>query len=417
VTLENSQPITATATHSVKAVLVSVSIFALKWAMAGLAFAAALLWMRPDLRHAASAPTAPVAATPAQASPPPAKATEQSGAAAPSTSAAASSAPLSYADAVARSAPAVVNVFTERIVTERVRPTPRPLGQLFGNQPPALRQRIEGSLGSGVIVDSRGHVVTNHHVIANPQKIRVQLADGRIADATVVGDDPETDLAVLHIQLAQLPVMPLGRSDRLRVGDVALAIGYPYGLSQTVTHGIVSATGRDELGITQFESFIQTDAAINVGNSGGALINAEGELIGINTAILEQGTRSEGIGFAIPVNMVRGVVEQILKHGHVKRGWLGVTSQAVSPQRATALGLSNDQGAELTDVDIDSPAARAGLQAGDVLTALNGQPIHDVHDALNRVAALKPGSRLRIQGRGNRGRIDVSVTIAERPAP
>jgi serine protease DegS len=288
---------------------------------------------------------------------------------------------------------------------------------LFGNQLPAQRQRIEGSLGSGVIVDSHGHVVTNHHVIANAQKIRVQLADGRIADATMVGDDPETDLALLHIQLEQLPVMPLGRSDRLRIGDVVLAIGYPYGLSQTVTHGIVSATGRDELGITQFESFIQTDAAINVGNSGGALIDAQGELIGINTAILEQGTRSEGIGFAIPVNMVRGVVEQILKFGHVRRGWLGVTSQAVTPQRAAALGLPNVQGAELTDVDIDSPAARVGLQAGDVLTALNSQPIHDVYDALNRVAALKPGSRLRIQGRGNRGTIDVSVTIAERPTP
>jgi Do/DeqQ family serine protease len=414
VTQEKSQPITATAAHSVKAVLVSVSIFALKWAMAGLAFAAALLWMRPDLRHAASNPTTPAVSAPA--SPPAAKAQEQTETAAATTSAA-PSVPLSYADAVARSAPAVVNVFTERIVTERVPPTPKPPGQLFRNQAPALRQRIEGSLGSGVIVDSHGHVVTNHHVIANPQKIRVQLADGRIADATVVGDDPETDLAVLKIQLTQLPVMPLGRSDRLRVGDVALAIGYPYGLSQTVTHGIVSATGRDELGITQFESFIQTDAAINVGNSGGALINAQGELIGINTAILEQGTRSEGIGFAIPVNMVRGVVEQILKHGRVRRGWLGVTSQAVSPQRATTLGLPNDQGAELTDVDIDSPAARAGLQAGDVLTALNGQPIHDVHDALNRVAGLKPGSRLRIQGRGNRGTIDVSVTIAERPTP
>jgi serine protease DegS len=416
VSQDKTQPIAAAAAHSAKTMLVSLSIFALKWAMAGLAFAAALLWMRPDLRHAASTPTVPVAAASAQL-PSPAKSPQQTGAAAASTSTAVKIAPLSYADAVARSAPAVVNVFTERIVTERVRPTPRPLGQLFGNQPPAQRQRIEGSLGSGVIVDSHGHVVTNHHVIANAQKIRVQLADGRIADATMVGDDPETDLALLHIQLEQLPVMPLGRSDRLRIGDVVLAIGYPYGLSQTVTHGIVSATGRDELGITQFESFIQTDAAINVGNSGGALIDAQGELIGINTAILEQGTRSEGIGFAIPVNMVRGVVEQILKFGHVRRGWLGVTSQAVTPQRAAALGLPNVQGAELTDVDIDSPAARVGLQAGDVLTALNSQPIHDVYDALNRVAALKPGSRLRIQGRGNRGTIDVSVTIAERPTP
>jgi S1-C subfamily serine protease len=266
--------------------------------------------------------------------------------------------------------------------------------------------------------------VTNYHVIANAQKIRIQLADGRVADAKSVGDDPETDLALLKIELTQLPVMPLGRSDRLRVGDVVLAIGNPFGLSQTVTHGIVSATGRDELGITQFESFIQTDAAINQGNSGGALINAQGELIGINTAVLSnegasgnRGGNVEGIGFAIPVNMVRGVVDQILKYGHVRRGWLGVESEGVSPQRAAALGLPNSEGVELSEVDVNSPAARAGLQAGDILTALNGQAVRDVHDALNRVAGLKPGSRLRIQGRGARGAIDVSVIIAERPKP
>jgi serine protease DegS len=399
---EESQPAAASFATPARTMLVSISIFALKWAVAGLAFAAVLLWMRPDLRQ-----TAPVLATHATSPGPEPSTAATNGtppAAIPVT--AGSSATLSYADAVARSAPAVINIFIARVVTERTRP------ERYG-------QRIEGSLGSGVIVDTHGHVVTNHHVIANAQKIRIQLADGRSADATVVGDDPETDLALLKIELLQLPVMPMGRSDRLRVGDVALAIGNPYGLSQTVTHGIVSATGRDELGITQFESFIQTDAAINVGNSGGALINAQGELIGINTAVLganvNESARSEGIGFAIPVNMVRGVVDQILKYGHVRRGWLGVTSEAVSPQRAAALGLPNTQGAELTEVDADSPAARAGLQSGDVLTVLNGQGVRDVHEALNRVAALKPGSRLRIQGRGDRGAIDLSVTIAERP--
>jgi serine protease DegS len=382
--------------------------------VAGLAFAAALLWMRPDLRHAAPLP----AMTPAmpQTSQAPQRDPVSASPAAPSTSPethipTATNAATSYADAVARSAPAVVNIFTARLVIDRTRQ------QQYG-------QRVEGSLGSGVIVDNHGHVVTNYHVIANAQKIRIQLADGRVADAKSVGDDQETDLALLKIELAQVPVMPMGRSDRLRVGDVALAIGNPFGLSQTVTHGIVSATGRDELGITQFESFIQTDAAINQGNSGGALINAQGELIGINTAVLgntgangNRGGGAEGIGFAIPVNMVRGVVDQILKYGHVRRGWLGVESEGISPQRAAALGLRDSTGVELSEVDVDSPAARAGLQAGDIITALNGQAVHDVHDALNRVAGLKPGSRLRIQGRGARGAIDVSVIIDERPKP
>jgi serine protease DegS len=306
-----------------------------------------------------------------------------------------------------------LNIYTARVVTERA--PPQRLEQLLGIQPQAVRQRVEGSLGSGVIIDARGHVITNHHVIAQAQEIRLQLADGRIAPATVVGDDPDTDLALLQINLSPLPTMPMGRSDRLRVGDVVLAIGNPYGLSQTVTHGIISATGRDQLGPTPFQSFIQTDAAINVGNSGGALVNAQGELIGINTSVLAQGNGGEGIGFAIPVNMVRGVVEQLLKHGHVRRGWLGVTSQPIAPERAASLGLANTDGAEITDVDANSPAARAGLQSGDVITALNGQPVRDVRDALNRVAGLEPGSQLRIQGRGNRGVLDVRVTIAERP--
>jgi Do/DeqQ family serine protease len=393
--------------------MVSTAIFVLKWAVAGLAFAAVLLWIRPDLRTSSKPASASMDSTHSV----PASQPEPTVAPAPPAPQirvpATSSISGSYADAVARSAPAVVNIYTARVVTERAKP--QRFEQLFGAQPPAVRQRVEGSLGSGVIVDASGHVVTNHHVVAGAQEIRLQLADGRIADAKVVGDDPETDLALLQIKLASLPVMPMGRSDQLRVGDVALAIGNPYGLSQTVTHGIISATGRDQLGLTQFDSFIQTDAAINVGNSGGALINAQGELIGINTAVLAPGTGSEGIGFAIPVNMVRGVVEQILKHGHVRRGWLGVDSQSVNPARASALGLANSEGAELTEVFANSPAARAGLQPGDVITALNGQRVRDVRDALNRVAGLKPGSQLRIQGRGERGAFDVRVTIEERP--
>jgi serine peptidase DegS len=277
-----------------------------------------------------------------------------------------------------------------------------------------MRQRVEGSLGSGVIVDTRGHVVTNHHVIANAQEIRLQLADGRVASATLVGDDPDSDLALLRIDLPKLPAMPMGRSDKLRVGDVALAIGNPYGLSQTVTLGIISATGRDQLGLTQFESFIQTDAAINIGNSGGALVNAQGELIGINTAVLGQRTGSEGIGFAIPVNMVRGVVEQIIKHGRVLRGWLGVSSQTLSAERAAALRSAATTGVELLEVYDGSPAARAGLRRGDILTSFNGASVRDEREAMNRVAGLKPGSALRIQGFRGEEKIDVRVVIDER---
>jgi len=402
--------------------LIALLVFTLKWAVAGLAFAAVLLWMRPELRNA-SAPTQPPAPLPQPTSFSPALPAP----AAASTIVPATTIPVaaSYADAVARSAPAVVNIYTTRVVTERVRPQmPPEFERLFGSQSPAVRQRVEGSLGSGVIVDAHGHVVTNHHVIANATEISLQMADGRITSATLVGDDPDSDLALLQIKLAQspatsvsiaaLPVMSMGRSDQLRVGDVVLAIGNPYGLSQTVTHGIVSATGRDQLGPTPFENYIQTDAAINAGNSGGALINAQGELIGINTAVLAQGG-SEGIGFAIPVNMVRGVVEQILKYGRVRRGWLGVTPQTVSPQRAAALGLPTTQGAQLKEIDANSPAQLAGLRPGDVITALNGQTVHDIPEAMNRVAGLKPGSRLRIQGRGDRGAFDVRVKIGERP--
>jgi len=390
-----------------RATIVAALVFVAKWTVAGLAFAGVLVWLRPDLlthRAATTAPVAPVPVALPQAPPKPI---------APIPPAALP--PLSgYAEAVAKSAPSVVYIYTAREVIERVRP--QTLDRLLGNTSPALRRRVEGSLGSGVIVDNQGHVVTNHHVIAKAQQIGLQLADGRVTSANLVGDDPDSDLALLKIQLPRLPVMPMGRSDRLRVGDIALAIGYPYGLSQSVTHGIISATGRDELGVTQFDSFIQTDAAINVGNSGGALVNAQGELIGINTAVLGQASGSEGIGFAIPVNMVRGVIEQIIKHGRVRRGWLGVTSRTLTPQRAAAVGLTGVSGVEILEVVDNSHAARAGLIPGDVMTSLNGTPVRDARDAMNRVASLKPGSQLRIQGRRAQDTFDVRVTIDERKA-
>jgi Do/DeqQ family serine protease len=321
-----------------------------------------------------------------------------------------------YADAVGRSSPSVVNIYTARIVAQRTRPSE--LDRLYGDRWPAVQRRVQASLGSGVIVDAQGHIVTNNHVVEDATGIKIQLADGRIAEeVTIVGRDPETDLAVLRVKLDKLPTMPLGRSDKVRVGDVVLAIGNPYGLSQTVTQGIVSATGRDQLGLSDiavFESYIQTDAAINLGNSGGALVNADGELIGINAAVLGQSAGVEGIGFAIPVNLVRGVVEQILKFGHVRRGWLGVNGQSVTPEHAKRLGLPNGVGVVLLEVYTGSPAAKAGLQPGDVLTALNGLPVHTDLEARNRVAALAPGRNLRIEARRGAEKIDVRVKVEER---
>src|SRR5690349_8622090 len=232
---------------------------------------------------------------------------------------------VTYSAAVQRAAPSVVNVYTARLVTERIPQSA--LGELFGGFLPRYRQRVERTLGSGVIVDEKGHIVTNHHVIANAESIRVQLADGRIAEAHVVGSDPDTDLAVLSVGLKFLPVAPLGRSDQLRPGDVVLAIGNPLGLSHSVTHGIVSAVSRAQLGIAPVEDFIQTDAPINRGNSGGALVDSSGALVGINTAMVAKSLGVEGIGFAIPVNLVRGVAADIIDHGRVIRGWIGITPE------------------------------------------------------------------------------------------
>lgn len=323
--------------------------------------------------------------------------------------------PTSFADAVARTSPAVVNIYTARVITERLRPPE--FDHFFPEEWPTVRQRVAASLGSGVIVDDQGHVITNNHVIAGASEIRLQLADGRAAAATVVGADPESDLAVLKIVLPDLPVMPLGRSDELRAGDIVLAIGNPLGLSQTVTQGIVSATGRGQLGVTTFESFIQTDAAINVGNSGGALINTRGELVGINTAVLARALQTEGIGFAIPVNLVRGVMEQILEFGRVRRGWLGLRPQDISRERARALGLSSTAGVELLEVYPGTAAARAGLMAGDILTHLNDQPVRGMREALNRVASATPGTTMRIRALRQGENIELETTVEERPQP
>ena len=374
-------------------------LFLLKWSLIGLVVAAVVLLIRP-------------------AQPDPATSTraiehEAAGARSPVSFAREREVRTSFADAVSRAGPAVVNIYTARVVSS---PPSAAVGSPLLRQNPAhVRQRVEGSLGSGVILDTEGHLVTNHHVIKGADQIRVQLADGRIATPTIVGTDPDTDLAVLRVDLENPPVMPMGRSNELRAGDVVLAIGNPFGLSQTVTQGIVSATGRGRLGVTDFEDFIQTDAAINFGNSGGALINAEGELIGINTAVLAQTLGTDGISFAIPVNMVRGVMDQILAHGRVRRGWLGVSSEELPRATAQALDIDPPVALRITAVDPQGPAARAGMRVDDLVTHLNGQPIVNAQEALNRVAAMAPGSVLEIRARRDRAQLTLKASLEERP--
>jgi serine protease DegS len=372
-------------------------LFLLKWTLVGLAIAAVLVFVRP----AQPGPTPAAASTPEAASAP-VSFTPREG-----------EVRRSFADAVSRAGPAVVNIYTARVVSSSLGPTNG--SPLLRQNPSQVRRRVEGSLGSGVILDSDGHLVTNHHVIQGADQIRVQLADGRVATPTIVGTDPDTDLAVLRVDLENPPVMPMGRSNVLRAGDVVLAIGNPFGLSQTVTQGIVSATGRGRLGVTDFEDFIQTDAAINFGNSGGALINTDGELIGINTAVLAQTLGTDGISFAIPVNMVRGVMDQILEHGRVRRGWLGVSSEELPRSAAAALGIDPPVALRISAVDPLGPAARFGLRVDDLVTHLNGQPILNAQEALNRVAAMTPGSTLEIRALRGKAHMTMKAKLEERP--
>jgi len=271
-----------------------------------------------------------------------------------------------------------------------------------------------------VIVDPGGLILTNQHVVDRADEIRVQLADGRIANAVVVGVDDPTDLALLRITMESLPVMPMGRSDTLEIGDVVLAIGNPYGLGQTVTQGIVSATGRWQVGLTLIGDFIQTDAAINVGNSGGALVNSRGELVGINIASLEpalllERSLPEGIGFAIPVNLARGVMDALVSQGRVIRGWLGVNAGDLTEQRALELGLPSNEGIELVYVYPDSPAEQAGLLAQDVITKIDGQPVPFRQSAVNIVARLQPGAQVELTGFRNGQEFQAIARVVERP--
>ena len=338
-------------------------------------------------------------------------------AAAPSGSSA--FAPSSYARGVGQAAPSVVNIFTTKVVTQRQHPFLNDpfMQRFFGDNPQfAPRQRLESSLGSGVIISDKGYIITNNHVIDGADEIQIALSDGRSAQAQVVGTDPETDVAVLKIEMAKLPSIVIGQSDALQVGDVVLAIGNPFGVGQTVTHGIVSATGRNHLGINTFENFIQTDAAINPGNSGGALVNTEGELIGINTAIFSRSGGSQGIGFAIPLSLARGVMEQIIEHGRAIRGWLGVEVQAITPQLAESFGLGADaKGVIIAGVLSDSPAAQAGIKPGDIVTQINDKPITEPAELLSTVAQTAPGENIKIVGLRNGSAFDLQAKVAERP--
>jgi len=309
----------------------------------------------------------------------------------------------SFATAVRASAPAVVSIYTRRVDEART-----PL-EMLG------RRRVKDNLGSGVIVDRQGHIVTNNHVTARAIDITVQLADGRIANARLVGSDPDTDLAILQINLPQLPVMQLGRSDRVAVGDIVLAIGNPFGrLEQTVTHGIVSATGRADLGVATYEDFIQTDAPINEGNSGGALVNTRGELIGINTAVLGKEQGAEGLGIAIPVDLVRGVMNEILQHGRVIRGWIGVEPADLTSREAREYGLPH-AGVAAAKLYRESPADEAGLLPGDMILAVDGQQVSSAQDVRVRIARRPPGSRTRLTvDRGER-RLELQMRVIEAP--
>jgi Do/DeqQ family serine protease len=283
----------------------------------------------------------------------------------------------------------------------------------FGEQ----GQQPQTGLGSGVIVSPAGYILTNNHVIEEADQIEVVLNDGRRSAAQVIGTDPETDLAILKVGLTELPVITLGNSDLLQIGDPVLAIGNPFGVGQTVTSGIVSALGRTQLGINTFENFIQTDAAINPGNSGGALVDTQGHLMGINTAIYSRSGGSMGIGFAIPTSTARSVMEAIVRDGQVTRGWIGVEPQDLSPDMAESFGLAHTAGVIITGVLQNGPAAQAGIRPGDVITAVAGKPVGNVAQLLSAVAALPPGQPATLDVVRKEGKSRVEVTPGRRSLP
>lgn len=312
--------------------------------------------------------------------------------------------------------PAVVNISTEGRVKVQTSPLMNdPFFRRFFNIPDQQRERKTQSLGSGVIVDAaRGLVLTNNHVIANAEQITVKLRDGRELQADLVGTDPDTDVAVIKIPPKNLTAIPLADSEQLRVGDFVVAIGNPFGLGQTVTSGIISALARSGLGITGYEDLIQTDASINPGNSGGALVNLKGELVGINTAIYSQSGGNIGIGFAIPINMAQQITEQLIEFGEVKRGFLGAQLQDLDPNLAEAFGIKTKRGAVLVNVVEDSPAAKAGLQAGDVVTEVNGKVVNNAASLRNEIGLMRVGDKVELEYIRDGKRRKVSAKVGAR---
>ncbi|GGP23502.1 Do family serine endopeptidase [Silvimonas iriomotensis] len=319
----------------------------------------------------------------------------------------------SYSSAAHRAMPAVVNIYTSKEVRSSRHPmlNDPAFRRFFGNDD---AQRAS-SLGSGVIVSDKGYIITNNHVVESADEIEVALADGRTAEAKVVGADPDTDLAVIKVDEGILPPIAFADTDKLQVGDVVLAIGNPFGVGQTVTMGIVSALGRSQLGINTFENFIQTDAPINPGNSGGALVDTDGNLVGINAAIYSQSGGSLGIGFAIPASTVKQVMEAIIKDGKVTRGWLGVEAQDVTPELAASFKLKQAHGALIAGVVRGSPAEKSGIKPGDILLSVAGKDIQDSSAMLNEVAALKPDETAPMHLFRNGKDITLDVKIGRRP--
>jgi serine protease DegQ len=322
----------------------------------------------------------------------------------------------SYRDAARAALPSVVHIYT----TQQVRQQRHPLfddpifRHFFGDRQDGETQRNSG-LGSGVIVSQNGYILTNYHVIEAADDIQVSLNDGKTYRARTVGSDPESDLAVLRIDAKELPAITFGQVDNLRVGDVVLAIGNPFGVGQTVTMGIVSALGRSHLGINTFENFIQTDAAINPGNSGGALIDSVGNLVGINTAIYSRTGGNHGIGFAIPASSARSIMEQIIENGSVTRGWIGVEAQEITAELAESFGLPGTEGSLIAGVVRGSPADKAGIRPGDVLLSIDGKPVGDPQVMLDLIAELKPESSAAFRLRRDKSILELQVGIGKRP--
>ncbi len=326
--------------------------------------------------------------------------------------------PASYADAVKKASPSVVNIYATKLTVQRSKSffDDPVLQRFFGNRI-SIKPRVkkENSLGSGVIISSNGLIMTNNHVIQGALEIWVVLNDGRTLKAKIVGTDPDTDLALLNTGEKGLEAIKAGNSETMQVGDVVLAIGNPFGVGQTVTMGIVGATGRSHLGINTFENFIQTDAAINPGNSGGALINAYGELVGINTAIFSKSGGSHGIGFAIPVKLAEGVMQQILKNGRVIRGWLGLAGQDMTPELAKSFNLKQTTGVLISGVLGGGPADLAGIRPGDIITLIDDKEQKNASEILNYIATLTPGTKVVLSGWRDSKQFKTEVIVAERP--